>query len=216
MTPEKPYNFKIFVLGHDSFEISNSSFLTKINLNEINTGIYSDNQLAESRIFFNDLPLQQNVDYLGFATYQWNKKFKNSCKVENLYLLEKHLKPNIVWCPCKSKVHWSITSEWDHPGMFALLYELSDLMQMNLEKESFYCNCFICHKDVYLDFICYFKEAFGYFYKKYKFNLPFIDQKPEDALRHAAFFYERVTMLYFANRKDLCLNAIGNEANLLL
>jgi hypothetical protein len=216
MVPEKTYNFKIFVLGHDSFEINERPFLTKINLNEINTGIYSDNQLAESRIFFNDLPLQQNVDYLGFATYQWNDKFYNTCKLENMHLLEKHLDPNVVWCAYKSMAHWSITSEWDHAGMFSLLYELSDLTQLNLEKESFYCNCFICHKSVYLDFVKYFKEAFDYFYKKYKFNLPFIDQKPEHAPRHAAFFYERVTMLYFANRKDLCLKTIGTESDLLL
>jgi len=210
------YNFKIFVLGHEPFEIKNKPFLSKVNLNEINTDIYSDNQLAESRIFFSDLPLQNNVEYLGFATSQWNNKFNHLCKLENLHLLKKYLEPNVVWCPYKSKVHWSITSEWDHPGMFPLLYELSDLTQMNLEKESFYCNCFICHKSVYMDFVVYFKEVFNYFYKKYKFNLPFIDQIPEHAPRHAAFFYERVTMLYFANRKDLCLKTIGTEADLLL
>ena len=108
MLIEKPYNFKIFVLGHDLFEIKNRPFLTKINLNEINSGVYADNQLSECRIYFNDIPLKSDVEYVGFATHQWNQKFAGKLKLENLDKLD--LEPDIVWCAKKTRVHWSITA----------------------------------------------------------------------------------------------------------
>lgn len=203
---------EIFILGHNQSVLPprKQPFLHNIDLNELNIGIWNTDQLSENRIYFSDLnPVSE---YIGLATHQWDQKFPWACRLDNLGLLKPHLKPNIVWYPRQAPETWATDSELSHPGIGRLLTEASNISGLSLNKTAFWCNCFICHREVYLDFLVFFHSMFNYFHTKYQFNFPYGTIVPN---RHAAYFYERITALYFSNRKDLQLKQIRNEHELL-
>lgn len=72
-------NVEILSLGHtqEQFDsIEDRPYITKVDLNEIDAGKYSDNQWSESRAYLSKHNLfKRDTDFIGFTTASWNKKY---------------------------------------------------------------------------------------------------------------------------------------------
>ena len=205
---------KIFICGHEDRDLSRLTkhpHLVPINLNKLDIE-HQFNQLAENRIFLSDLPTQGNQEYIGFGTYRWNDKFRDCMPLENLYKIYQACSKRTVWVPLIARNdEWIRVTERFHPGMMGLVQEAADFMGVSIMSgTTFWTNCFICHRDVYEDFVREWRRVFFYFHKKYDLNIPFTSNPPYHAqVKQAAFFYERITMLYFLNRTDLSIYQIN-------
>ena len=177
--------------------IPKRDFLFPINISTIDIP-HQTNLLAESRQYFIKV---KDCEYIGFLSANRNKY--NNCKpIERMDELD--YQPNIVYGGHLAPEDWySSTLRW-HPGMKELLDELANFTGLKLEGISIWANNFVCHKSVYDDFIIYWHKCFDYFYQKYGYDLPF-DIGTFEAKRKPAYFLERFTILYFANRRDLTI-----------
>lgn len=197
----------IFVLGHtNAITKFACPHIVPVNLADLDIGEYQTNQLAESRMFFSDLPNKTQTEYIGFLTNSWKTKFKKLLSIQDLHALP--LDEKTVWAPKLAPINWANQSEKYHPGIYKYLIEASELSNMNLiNNTSLWCNNFICHKKVYVAFKEFFLMMFNHFHNKYGFKMGFTNR---DQSRHVAYFYERITTLYFANQH---LNIIGIPKN---
>ena len=139
--------------------IPDSPHIHKINLSTLPLGELQSNQFCEHRIFFTDLPSNENAEYLGFVTWRWNEKYNNLIKLENLHeSLLPLLQPNIVFAAVPA-LEWFEFSCSTHPGMEKYLQELGDYTNLMLgnQRFGFWSNNFICHK---LLILCIFKNGY--------------------------------------------------------
>ena len=205
-------NIKIFVLCHNKTSLEqapSSHSIEKINLNDLILPIPNSNDLAENRFFL--LPesfFQSCPEYIGVLTWQFNKKYNNLLPIENLaQVIQSKMNPQLVWAASPTEyfndgkwVEWSLSY---HKTIGPYLQELSEFTNIPLANNpTIWANNFICHKSVFLDFLKFFKNVFNHFHEKYKYNFDF---HVDDRSRVAAYFYERVAMFYFSNRKDLSI-----------
>lgn len=195
-------NKKIFILAENDDKlnkIKNNVYFHKVNLSKLEVQ-HQINLLAENRIYFSDL-VEEKMDFIGFASYRWNEKYKN--KLEDQCRVD--IGENQILVADKVDKNWADRSESLHPGMGRLLIEMSEISGLNLKcGETFYSNNYICSKKIFDDFLIYWKFVFNYFYIKYGYNLPFSNSWKSNQYKpqlHQAYFYERITMLYFANKK---------------
>lgn len=81
-------NIEILCLGHNEKQfatIEDRHYLTKINLNEIDAGKYSDNQWSESRAYISKNKLfRKETDFIGFTTASWNIKYQYN-RIDNFH-----------------------------------------------------------------------------------------------------------------------------------
>jgi hypothetical protein len=81
-------NIEILCLGHNDKQfatIEDRPYLTKINLNEIDAGKYSDNQWSESRAYISKNKLfKKDTDFIGFTTASWNMKYEYN-RIDNFH-----------------------------------------------------------------------------------------------------------------------------------
>lgn len=79
---------EILCLGHSDKQfatIEDRPYLTKINLNEIDAGKYSDNQWSESRAYISKNKLfRKDTDFIGFTTASWNIKYEHA-RIDNFH-----------------------------------------------------------------------------------------------------------------------------------
>lgn len=193
-----------------------AEWLVKINLNELLVEP-RDNCLGEGRAFLADLDLG-DAEYIGFANARWNKKYHHiGVKFADIgKIAQKYLKPDIVLAPWPTNAPWlNYGANWAgltltmHPSMGALLTELSEFTGMKTTplKISLWANDFICHRKVFLEWREHWQRCFKYFNDKYGLKLPFTKFNI-DINRHPAYFYERLTTIFFANREDLKVEPI--------
>jgi hypothetical protein len=105
---------------------------------------------------------------------------------------------------------WPVPHDWieltlhHHPTMQPLIEELlvTKAITRNNHRVSLWANDFVCHRSVLLDWHRFWKTAFRHFYDQYGLELPFGSHGADES-RHAAFFLERITTAYFANRLDV-------------
>jgi hypothetical protein len=184
---------EVFVLGHNDEMLK--TVPEKEWLHKVNLSLLGDNELAESRIFLSPIPSSSKADYVGFATWRWNKKF-GRLPLEQLNILP--LKQNVVWA-AMTLSNWYLESIHSHSGMVKYLVELARITNLQLiNKTAFWCNCFICHRDVYFSFEQWFRKTFNYFNNKYRYNYEFEADTPYRT-RKPALFYERFACMYFTN-----------------
>lgn len=72
-------NIEILCLGHSNEQfklIEDKPYLTKINLNNIDAGKYSENAWSESRAFIAEGLFKKNTEFVGLTTASWNKKYE--------------------------------------------------------------------------------------------------------------------------------------------
>lgn len=171
--------------------------LTPVILNEIS----HRNEISEHRFFITKF--HSDAEYLGFATWRWHQKCKHLISLNQLAGLE--MKPNVVWYAWEAK-DWYTESKIRHRGIEKYLDMLVSHTGLQHGKRSFYANQFICHRDIFFDFMEKFKEWFNHFDKQ-NLNYNYTVQ-PKDKPRTPACFYERFSTLYFANRTDLIFKQI--------
>jgi hypothetical protein len=192
-----PEQLKIYVCGHEEkwlSQVPKLPFLVPLNLNDLEIGEFQDNRLAESRVFLAELPL---ADYVGFVTARWPEKFSHLWTLDKLQDLD--LKPNVVYGPAVVTQDMMFHSEVYHPGMGRLLTELKEQFPFNTVGTACWCNNFICAKRTYLDFREVWREQFQWIHQKYGYELPY-EVGNFDERRKAAYFYERLTVIYFSNK----------------
>lgn len=106
----------ILCLGHSKTQfdsIKNRSYISKINLNSIDAGEYSDNKWAEARAFIPKRDLfPASAKFVGFTTASWNLKYEPYTKIDEFHnwetcniLLNSKPEDKIVlcadiFCPC--------------------------------------------------------------------------------------------------------------------
>jgi len=101
-------NIEILCLGHSEKQfatIEDRPYLTKVNLNEIDAGEYSDNQWSESRAYISKNKLfKKDTDFIGFTTASWNLKYEYN-RIDNFHnwsnakvLLNSRPEDKIVLC----------------------------------------------------------------------------------------------------------------------
>jgi hypothetical protein len=197
---------KVFICAFDDKQFSHipdRDFLEKVNISKLNIGEYQSNQFCEHRIYFSDLPEQADAEYVGFLTWRW-EKYENL--LPQTRLLELDLSSNKVYCARMAHGWYDVTIN-HHIGMQKYLEEMSQYTGLPLGGVGFWANNFICHKSVYLDFQKLFRDACGHFHRKYGFDYDYYICE-EHLPRKSGAFYERISLMYFANRKDLELRNI--------
>jgi len=193
---------KVFVI-HTNIEtlqkVPELSFIQKINLNELNITRYKENCLAENRMLYY---LSENKtiladDHTGMLSARCEDKYKRF-KINQI----RYLRPdeNTIYAADLTD-QWYEKSEQEHPGMLSYMKEIMERNSWeNTKGMSFYSNNFICHKNTLIKFLDWWRVEFEYFYKKNNNRFYFLsnyrDYKKD---LHQAYFYERLTIAYFAN-----------------
>jgi hypothetical protein len=209
---------KVLVLSHDRTLFSHlppRPYLEPVDLNKLPIGKYQGNELAESRIYLDPGLMErfEGREYVGLASVRWNHKYFRSggARLEDLHEYRELLSPDtvIVGLPTRETPTWveeTCHPEKGNPGMERILAELADYTGMPLlNKRSFWSNNFICHRTVFEEFLSHFHKVFKHFTMKYNNRF---DYEAMDPSRAPAFFYEAVTVHYFANRTDLTIKRL--------
>lgn len=191
---------KIYILGHDENTLNNFPdlpFIEKVNLDVLPF----PKNLCENRIFlsFPDC----DADYVGFLSAQRMEKY--NATMEDLANLESlDFASNRVFAPDLSTNLWAVESEIIFPGIIHMLMKLSKRHQIQLIKNySIWANNFICSSILMSELLSFWVDSFRYIQLMYPEELPFYIK---DDHRKDAYFYERFTTLFFANKDvELCL-----------
>ena len=166
--------------------------------------------LGESRAFLIDFS-DVDEEYVGFINARFDQKyFSLNTRLETLPIVARRLlAPGWVLAPWPA-VDWLSLTAVHHPTMMDLVEELHVLhgLEMKQDRVSVWANDFICHRSVFFDWHRFWRRSFDYFIEKYGIDLPF-DDHGTDPSRKTAFFLERITTTYFANRPDV--RVIGLE-----
>jgi hypothetical protein len=216
--PEKNLSsrLKIFVLAHSwdgLAQVGDRPYFQKVNLAALPLGEFQTNQLAESRIFMSKLVEECNHEYIGFASVRWNDKYEGlgTTKLEDIHQAELLLKPNNVIVAMRTDnglgplgvldtKNWHTHMEYGNRGISKYLAELERVSGISNCNVSFFANNFICHRDVFKEFLEHWRKVFMYFYKRYSHGMEYT---PADPKRLAAYLYEAITINYFSSRTDL-------------
>ena len=207
-------NIKLFVIHNDENllnSIPSSKFIKKINLNNLELEPkYQNNALAENRFLIhlsNNTSLVRDYDYVGICSASWNKKYKVNHRDSDVFALEKipelvdNFKKNSIYVPAHVR-DWYEETINNHIGMEIYLDELLKRNNFKNYGDSFYSNNFICKKSLLIEFLKWWRNEFNYFFDKYKYEYDFDSESCPNYKAHVncSYFYERLTVTYFANK----------------
>lgn len=220
-----PAKLTLFILYHAEAmlrAVPPLSHFVKINLATLPIK-YCSNLLGEGRAFLANLDTG-GADYVGFINARWDQKYPDlSTRLRTLPTTVMRaidsgvLYRQSVLAPWTTDCQWSnISANWydftirTHRTMQPLLAEWQALtgLSFNTGRRSFWANDFICHRLTYLDFRDYWRACFHHFQRKYGYILPF-STWGLDVSRQPAYFYERCSVAYWANRLDLTVTALA-------
>jgi len=216
-------NIEILCLGHSSQQfdsIKDVDYITKVDLNIIDAGNYSENHWAEARAFISNNKLfRKKTDFIGFTTASWNLKYESFCRIDNFHNWHNSslLSNNTVlcadmFCPCEwFKDGNNILSSFFREKHKMLAQKLLSSVNLGWDKHKNvpYSNQMIAHKDVYLKYrefllsnnvfakVKNFMDSFAY---KYKY-----DTKNEIRDRYHypkiyAYLVEMITCFWYLNQ----------------
>jgi len=207
---------KIFVLGHSDrcFQtVPECSYLQKVNLNHLQLPIPNTNDLAENRFFlldesyFDDCP-----EYVGVLTWQYDRKYNWLLPLSEIHEMFCLLDPKKVYAAAPTTV---MVSEWVdytinfHKTIRPYMDTLSDITGLLWSnKECFWANNFICHREVFLKFIRFARATILKMNAMHGSKMAYY---VEDKSRIPAYLYERLTMLWFSNRHELSFKCIPKK-----
>ena len=203
---------RIFVCGHDERlkMIPNRPFITHINLNHLEIGIYQNNQFSESRLFFSDL-VKEPVEYIGFASASWRIKWNHILPVHQLDQLE--LKPNRLWCPSLEDLSanetWIMKCNYFWPELLPYIFEMAKVSGLSTDfRQAPISNNFIVHWDVWNFFISEWMKLFNWLYKEHPPEkvLKELKMKNVDESRLYGYILERISMLILSNLPNFFTN----------
>ena len=211
---------QIFVLHNEKDvlnKITNSNFIKKINLNNLDLSKkYKDNSLAENRFFIylsNNTSLLPDCNYIGICSASWNSKYKtnegnsDTVKLENISELACKFKKSFIYVPALVE-NWYDESISNHVGMEVYIDELLKRNKFKKTGFSFYSNNFICKKSILIEFLRWWRKDFNYFFEKYGYEYEYDSEECPNYKPHVncSYFYERLTISYFANKNYNILN----------
>ncbi|RTK94079.1 MAG: hypothetical protein EKK64_09235 [Neisseriaceae bacterium] len=210
---------KIYLCGHDNLvrRYPNYPHFQYVNLDKLNIGKYQLNQLSESRIFLSDLDL--SCEYIGFLSLNYNIKFTSpnlpATKKEGQPVLPmfKHLhkielKKDILHCCVISQ---PVCKEWfkDYfPGILPYLNDIENFSKLSLNSfPSILSNSFVCHVEVFKEFLSVWRPIFDYAWENYNLNdLADRIKGHADRRRAAGYLFEAISVLAWTEtikRKNL-------------
>jgi hypothetical protein len=207
----------IFVLGHEKCQIDkipSKPFLHKINLNQLELPIKNTNDLAENRFFLLKKEQFNNCkDYIGVLTSNFDTKYPNLLSLENFDQIREKLKHDTVYAASPTETFyegkWLKYTYKYHLTIQKYIEDMAKQFHLSLEENpTLWANNFICHKSIFFKFLEFFQKVFSYMHQKYEYSY---QMKVDDPSRTAAYVYERISMLYFSNRKDLKIYKIPNK-----
>lgn len=175
----------------------------KVYLDDLHKGTrHNSNLYGEGRMLMASFEL---ADVTGFANARWNTKYSHLfTRLEYFTNCANLLEPNQVYAPWTCPTGWLSHTLKVHPTMKKLLDELSEFSGIPLEddKPTLWANDLIAHREVIEGWLAFWRKCFDHFDGKYGALLP-MAYHSMDPSRGPAYFYERVTALYFASRRDL-------------
>ena len=188
---------KLFIVHHSICllkKTSQKNFIDKVNICKLSNEKCKDISFGSNKFIYY---LANNIDliddeFIGIADANWNSKFKNVCKIQYLNTIK--FKNNTIYSPC-------ISSTW-YEDSINIMSEtkkiIDDAMNVNSifkkNNVSIMSSNFICHKDIMKKYAMWFKENFEVFFDKYQDLFDISSKKKQ------AFFYERLTSIYFSNQ----------------
>ena len=201
---------KIFVVGRDQEtleQVPNRPFLVKVDLNKLPIGEYQNNQLAETRIFLSDL-VAEPAEYIGLVSANHDCKHTLALMKEGQRILptlsnlgRTPLNPDILYCCVFSHVNCKDWFSTYFEGIEPYLNDIENFSGLNMNLyPSLLANTFICHWDVFQDFLQNWRPIFDYIWKKYSLEL--LEQTIggyADRNRIAGYLYEAVSMMVWAD-----------------
>lgn len=208
----------VFVLGHNKSQIervNGRSYLQLVDLKNLKLpkSEWENNQLAENRIFLSPLVEDIKSQYVGFITASYPQKYPHIPLFNDINQLKPQLSPDTILVAETNSEQWAYHSEQSHPGIETYLEEISRITGLSLSaRSSFWGNNFICPTSEFNKFLIFWRKQFEYLYNKYKFDFDFHVAEHDDPSRRAAYLYERLTTLYFANASHLKIVPITNRA----
>lgn len=224
---------KCYVLGHSdkSLEsIPDCPWLVKTNLNELELPIPNTNEIAENRLFLaDDSFFDWECEYIGTLTWQYDRKYCWALSLSDLDELLPELEEDVVFAPA-TNIMGEVRSEYapslkgiprwvEHmqnihgPSFQGYLDEISRVSGLPLVNEPcFWANNFICHREVFREFLRFFKKVFTEIHARHGYDFNFL---AEDPPRKAAYLYESVAMIYFSNRFDLRIRQMPRRCNFM-
>lgn len=135
-------------------------YLTKINLNDLNTGEYSGNNWAEARVYADPSSFDTDKTFLGFTTASWNQKFIGE-KLDDFenwayskYLMCSKPEDKIVLCAnveCPCIWHGSFWWIYNKHSVLSKIMKEFSFVNMEHRKVAF-CNQFIAHKSLFNEY----------------------------------------------------------------
>lgn len=205
--------------------VKDRPFLKKIDLNDLQVGHFQRNELCESRVYISSVldDLNRRSEYLGMMSARYNDKYplpffsppRATTRLEGLDLLP--LTKNVIWAADVAEL--SLDGDWTHfaeagfhRGHMGYVREMMEIAGYDLPQKmrSLWANNFICHTTVMAEFLVEWRRLFYHFYAKY--GVDGFDFDVDGAGTHrdvrAAYFYERLTTLYFAHRTNLTIRQI--------
>ncbi len=199
--------------------VPEQDFIQMVNLENLDIGKFQVNQLCESRLFLSDLfdTIETQCEYVGVMSARYNDKYplpftpdKPKCRLQNLDQLKLH--PSVVWAADRAVL--SPYDDWAHPAEFGFhnghnkyintLKEISGY-QMPERSIGLWANNFICHTSIFMEFLKEWRRLFSLCFERYGVDrFDFVTENPdEDESLLAAYFYERITTLYFCCQPHL-------------
>ncbi len=209
-------SLQLFVIYHDEAvleRIPDRRFIKKYVLDSLDTE-YQIPSIAENRFlyFLSTNRHFIHTEHVGIAAASWNRKYRRAeppiPPIESL----DHYPPahNEVLVAAKVN-HWYAASERCHPGIRLLIDEICSRNGFRTTGDSFWSNNFICERQVMLDFLLWWNKEFVHFFSKYGEKPPFSNAwNGYKAWLHPAYFYERLTIAYFANQRHLTIRQLNH------
>lgn len=219
--------------------IGDSPDLVKINLERLDLQDKDHvRALAENRFFLSDdmqSAVGETSSFVGVVSGRWDERFKKWPTIDELpKALEKRefssrdfYAPLTMMASPKQFESWIRAQDLVHPGMSALLLEALEITGTGKQVKGRLMpvvmgNNFVIPESLVEEFLAFWRRGYAHFESTYGSSLPFsyrcpkCGQESDEGIgrwgreRHAGFFYERLTALYFATAKDLVALSLEN------
>ena len=222
----------VHVVSHDDgllAALPDRDYIAPANLNRLGLSEeLAGNELAENRFLLTEKLREGSSDLVGFASARWDERFPKWPGLADLQPAFDQLPaentayfgPQTIVASGPQLARWIRAQDSVHPGMADLIVELLNATgRNNLDDTALrpitMGNNFVLPRELSNEFLDYWHAAFEFLHGKYGFDLPFSYRCPMCGLvddegvgrwsraRHAGFFYERVSAMFFATNPEL-------------
>ena len=196
-------------------------FVSPVDLNSrMKDGEVASPSLAESRLFLDPPELKPETRWVGLCSPRWSEKWPGAPRIQDLESSLQLSSKKEGYAPALIDIH--LREEGDmyselianHPGIDVPLVEFAQHFALSLPENTRapWSNNFVVHREVYEDLLEFWNKAYDWADSVWGLDIPFgfrcyeCGQESDEQIgrygsyRQASFFYERVSMLFFATR----------------